>query len=510
MDLEIGSLASGGLVLGANPVELPPNIFSYVENVEFTRKGVRPLRQPSPRNFTVPGARLVYRAVDTQVNGGVRVVLLFCEDKVYVFTGFSFVDVTPDGMVSSFDWSVTEYNGYVVACNGQNFPYYYDFADSYAQLKVLPNWPQSLIPKRLSSLNNFLIFMGLVSDGTFANQIIVWSDAADLGSLPSDYDWANPASRAGFYTLPNFEEFVSAQILNKSLIVYRSNSIYEMRFIGGTFVFSIDPRFDNKPLFNSHTVATRGRVQYCVGKTEFYAHDGATDSVFDVRPVADYFFENVNLSYKHLARLVYDSSEDRLHLIYPHGNSTLCDRDLFFDFKSNCWSLSVLSGYSYVGTEFFSKTIPIRYETATTSYGDTEGDYVLRYEAFSDNELVYMNGSIFQVGGESQVMAARLTRSIVAYNAQDQSGGVTVKRNLNMLVTELWPKLTNGTLQFRLGFSQTELGAISWSDWQSPVDNLRADFFESGTYLHFEARNLNSDFTFTGYMLKAAPIGRPL
>lgn len=510
MQLEIGSLSSGGLVLGANPLELAPNIFSYVENVEFTRKGVRPLRQPISRNLPVPGNRLVLRAVDTLVNGGVRVVLLFCEDKVYALTGLLFTDVTPSGLLPSKEWSVAEFNGYVVACNGNNFPYYYDFASPESPMKVLPNWSEALVPKKLSSMSGFLIFMGLVSDGTFANQIIIWSDAAELGALPSNYNWADPTSRAGFYSLPDFEEFVAAELLNKSLIIYRTQSIYEMRFIGGTLVFSIEQRFKDKTLFSSRAVATRSRIQYCIGENEFYAHDSLADTTFDTKPISEYFFDNVNREYSYRVQMVYDASAERIHIFYPHGEATLCNRDLFFDFKTGCWSLAVLDGYSYVGTELISGTQHLTYEEANMSYEDSTDDFSLIYAPFSRDKLVYYNASIWQVGGESPVLPCMLARSIVAYNAQDQSGSVTVKRNLHVLVTEIWPKLSNGTLQFRLGFSQTAEGAVTWSEWQTAESNMRIDLFESGTYMHIEMRNQSQDFTLNGYMLNVANIGSPI
>lgn len=510
MQLEIGSLSSGGLVLGANPLELPPNVFTRAENVEFTRKGVRPLRQPVSRNLPVPGGRLVLRAVDTFVNGGIRVVLLFCEDKVYALTGSLFQDVTPSGILPSKEWSVTEFNGYVVACNGKNFPYYFDYADPEAPLKVLPNWSEVLVPKKLASMSGFLVFMGLVSDGTFANQIIIWSDAAELGSLPSNYNWADPTSRAGFYSLPDFEEFVAAELLNKSLIIYRSQSIYEMRFIGGTLVFSIEQRFKDKTLFSAQAVATRSRIQYCIGENEFYAHDGNTDTTFDPKPISEYFFDNVNRDYAYLVQMVYDASAERIHICYPHGDATLCNRDLFFDFKTGSWSMALLDNYSYVGTEFLSGTEQLIYEDANMSFEDSTDDFNLVYEPFSRDSLVYYNASIWQVSGESPVLPCTLARSIVAYNAQDTSGMVTVKRNLHVLVTEIWPKITNGTLQFRLGFSDTPEGTVEWSDWESATNNMRIDTFESGTYMHVEMRNQSLDFTFNGYMLNASNIGSPI
>lgn len=510
MQLEIGSLSSGGLVLGANPLELAPNIFSYGENIEFTRKGVRPLRQPVSRNLPVPGGRSVYRAVGTLVNGGIRVVLLFCADKVYALTGLLFKDITPANMSTSVDWSVTEYNGYVVACNGKDFPFYYDYADAESPLKVLPKWPEALVPKKLAAISGFLVFMGLVSDGTFANQIIIWSDAAELGSLPDDYNWADPTSRAGFYSLPNFEEFVSAKPLTKSLIIYRTESVYEMRFIGGTLVFQIEKRFDQKTLFSPQAVAVRDRVQYCIGQNEFYAHDGNTSTAFDPKPISEYFFENVNLEYAYLVQMVYDASLERLHICYPHQDATTCTRDLFFDFKTGCWSLAVLAGYTYIGTEFIPANVQLTYEDGTMSFEDSTDDMNLVYDRFSTENLVYYNSSIFQVGATSQVMNATLTRSIVAYNTQDTSGGVTVKRNLHMLVTELWPKLTSGILEFRLGFSETPLGTIQWSPWIAPDNNMRMDLFESGVYMHVEIRNLGQDFLLNGYMINAVGIGRPI
>lgn len=508
MDLEIGSINQGGIVLDIAPYDLSPQIFSYAENVEFTKQGVLPLLEPILFPVTLPPGKSVLHAEPATVNGGIKIVVFFCEDAVYILDKGELVDVTPVGLGASRLWSVVQFNGYVVACNGVNYPYYLDFYNYTAQLATLPNWPTSVLPKLLGSLSGCLFAFGNGSQYLFSDQFVLWSNIAELGQLPSDYDFTDPTSRAGITNLPNYEYFVSVVLLGQTLILYRSNSVYSVRFVGGNAVFAFQQAFSDKSLLAEKAVATKGRLHFCVDQGEFYVHDGITTQEFDAKPVSDYFYSNVNLDRLCLVQMFYDKVQDKLHLVYPSKNSTVCDFDLFYNFSTQTWSLDKVPACSYVGPVFLPNAEDnLTYDELEGTYLQWSGTYELEYGDLTRPSLSYFGNKVYTLDGATQYKLSLLRRNLVAYTVQDQSGATTVKRNLQVLITELWPKLYDGTVSFRIGFSEKPLSAVGWSDWLL-ADDFKLDFFESGRYLHIEIKNESRQyFNLGGYMLRARPIG---
>lgn len=508
MDLEIGSINQGGVVLDIAPYDLSPQIFSYAENVEFGKQGVTPLLSPINLYLTLPLGKTVLHAEPATVNGGIKIVVFFCEDKIFILDRGNLLDVTPSGLGASRLWSVVQFNGYVVACNGVNYPYYLDFYNYTAQLAVLPNWPTNVLPKLLGCLAGCLFAFGNGSQYLFSDQFVLWSNIAEIGQLPSNYDYTDPTSRAGLLNLPDYEYFVSVESLGQSLVLYRSNSVYTVRFVGGGSVFSFTPTFSDKSLLSEKAVATKGRLHYCIDQGEFYVHDGLTTQEFDAKPVSDYFYKNVNLDRLDLVQMFYDKVQDKLHLVYPSKTSSVCDFDLFYNFSTQTWSIDRVPSCTYVAPIFLPNAEDnVTYDGLEGTYDEWEGTYELEYANLNRPALAYFGSEVYTLEGATEYKVALLRRNLVAYTVQDQSGAVTVKRNLQVLITELWPKLYDGTVSFRIGFSDKPLSEISWSDWQL-ADDFKLDFFESGRYLHVEIKNEDQQyFNLGGYMLRARPIG---
>lgn len=507
MDLEIGGINQGGVLLDISPTEMSPQYFSYVENVVFTQEGVRPLPDFSSLGVSFPTGFLPDAAIDITVNGGIRGLVFFGKEKIYILIQDVFTNITPANFVEAITWTIVEFNGYVVACNGNSYPYYIDFFNYLTPMKILPNWPLTFLPKTMAEITGFLVFFGNNSNGIFNDQIILWSDLAELGSLPANYSIDDPASRAGVVTLSGYESFVAVRKLNKNLVIYRSKSVYLMRFVGGNSIFAFDLLFSERSLLGPNCVGIKGRLHYCLDNSELYVHDGLTATEFDTKPVSGYFYKTVNKNYLNKVQVIYDKKNDFLSIIYPTV-SEFCDTNLFYNFATQTWSIEKLSGIRFAGSLYYpNSALNLTFEQQTQSFENTEGDFNLNYPNLSNPYMLYFGSGIFSAENSKKFKESLLRRNLVAYTTQDQSGGVTIKRNLQVLITEMWPKLSEGNLNFRLGFSDKPNSTIAWESYQE-IDVDKLDTFSSGRYLHVEFKSVNSaNYLLNGYMLKAHPLG---
>jgi hypothetical protein len=507
MDLEIGGINQGGVLLDVSPTEMSPQFFSYAENCVFTQEGVRPLPDFSSLNVSFPVGFSPDAAIDITVNGGIKGLVFFGNTGIYLLLQDVFHNITPTNFVEAVSWTVLEFNGYVVACNGNSYPWYIDFFDYFKPMAVLPNWPLTFIPKLMAELNGFLVFFGNNSNGIFNDQLVMWSDIADIGALPSNYAIDDPASRAGITNLSGYEFFVSVKQLNKTLVVYRSKSVYLMRFVGGNAVFSFDLLFSERSLLGQNCVGVKGRLHYCVDQGGFYVHDGISATEFDSKPVSGYFYKHVNKNALDKVQVIYDKKNDYLNVLFP-TTGLLCDTNLFYNFATETWSVEKLSGVRFAGSWYYPKeNLNKTYEQQTETFEALQGNFTLDYPNASNPFMLYVGTDIVSAENSTTFKPSLLERKLVAYTTQDQSGGVTVKRNLQLLITECWPKLTEGNLLFRLGFSEKPFGEVLWEPFQE-MDVAKINTFSSGRYLHVEFKSVNSsNYLFNGYMLKAQSLG---
>lgn len=267
--IDLGGLHTGGLYLDKARYDLPPHFFTKGYDIDFTERGVEPAIAEVP--VLTP---LQLNPLHIIHNREIRppVVLYVGANKAYeiqeeIHTEVTRVSAPYSGSAVTSSWDSTFFNGVWVLANGTDIPQAWYGKGKLVDLpgfSVIKNNPAIIRP-----LNNILITLGYkAKEGNiFGPHHIFWSNIADPGTLPPDWDYANPASKSGFFMLSDAGGIpITAEVLGTELFIYREQAVYALRYVGGAYIFQSELRFDSYGILGRHTVVNIGRQHFCIDK----------------------------------------------------------------------------------------------------------------------------------------------------------------------------------------------------------------------------------------------------
>lgn len=511
MKLELGQLGSGGVVYDIKPYDLPPNVFNKTLNVEFDGFSVKPMIEevglltPLPETFEPIALHQGY------VFGNLAVWVAGTADRLFILFKDAWFDITPEGLRSVGHWNIFSYNGYVICHSEENPPYYVDIHDWLTSAKEVPNWPANVRCRHLGGFSGFLVGLGLSSsDGFFDRQLVFWSDLAEAGSLPSNFNFSDPASRAGFVTLEGEEEFITGLPLGNSYIIYRSKSIYSMRFIGGVSVFAFERRDKNTRLLNRDSVCEIDGMHFFIGKDSFYFYDGIQKVPVGKGQVSDTLFKTWD---EDTVRVYPDPDNLKLWIYYSIGSEVfgMCFRykQSFFFPRSFDSILAIGSGQIFDPDEIDLWT------DWSMSWLELDKTWELVYENEDLNRLVYATATGFVTVPKTGLFKeAFLERTCLAFLDTDQANTITLNRTVRKVIREVWPEMDLGKVVIQMGYAETALENPTYAVGKvfDASLSLKQDWIYSTKYPAFRISNLINgstvDFSLTGFGIEVEFGGR--
>jgi len=298
---------------------LPLEVISRAENMSFDdgfAQRVRAYQQVFGTLLTPPRYLLASSDENSQywVYAG--------DTLVGVTDGTTHTDITPAGILDSSDlvqpWTGGIQNQLVVLNQLNSGPYYWDL-DVVTDLVPLPDWPVNDLCEAMRPFGEFLIAMNIFTSGQRLPDLLRWSDAAPPGDVPQS--WTPAAdSQAGEVSVSfNRGGLVDGLALRDRFYVYKTESVYLLQLIGGTFIFS------QRPVFNSFGALARNCIVEWRGRHivltdgDLVAHDGTNvESLLNAQNRRDVFSqlsgENFGNSY-----LALDSETSELFVCVPKG-----------------------------------------------------------------------------------------------------------------------------------------------------------------------------------------------
>lgn len=515
-DLEIGSLGVTGVNLDISPVDLPPQVFNNVLNLDFTGTHITPMVAAVSRASKPVGLGAAYFMESFYIAGDVLCWLVCGEASAHLLYMHTWYDITPAGMLPSKDYQSTVINGYLMVNNGRQKPFYVDIFDPLSPLRTYDAWPDNQLCRIIASLEGILIGFGPQdSSGIFNKSLMIWSDIADPGVLPSNFNFADPASRAGFTTLEGDEFPITARMLENRIQLYRSNSIYDIAYVGGTFVFSTTRRQLQPNLFSKNGVAAFRRSHFGIGDGYFFIFNGLDIQPLGVDECVATFFKTVNRSLADSVRVVYDNKVDEIMIAYPEVGFTACNKALIYDLGKKLWKIRELNLVTCISTGFFARPEDsLSWNNITVSWENWIVPWQVRYSVAEISNLVFAEPTgLFKIPDEGAPMTAFGQRLYCAFDSQDTTGRVNNRRSAMKLLTELFPEAV-GRLRFRVGTSLLPNATFDWSDWQSfdAAFEQKLDLHQSGKFIAYEIDNvvggLPQYFELTGFALNVKSAGR--
>jgi len=533
--LPIRDLGSSGVITDVSPYNIKLNAFSRGFNVRFDEGKV--LRSPIFRKikdslgFT---PRFVYGVVPS---GGFDTVLMLSDSWV--------INEYASGTVSNRSGSITgstdprPYTGTSLAdvtyINRQDRVPVYRLSSS-TNFADLTNWTSNWRAGSLRSYGDFLIALNMTEGSTSYPTRVRFSNLVTANSIPDSWDETNTTKSAGFNDLVQIKtEIIDGATLGTNFIIYASDQVWMMEFVGGTFIFNFRKLFTDSGIINQNCAVEVEGKHYVFGSFDIYVHDGTSkQSICDER-VKNFIYSSLNNQDADRCFVHHNPTLNEIYFCYKSGdayinfpNADRCNRAAVYNYRNDTWSFMDLPNVS--SSTIANVNSVATYATSTTTYTLTGGTYYQQQDSYSRHSL--MVGETLTPDGITSDKLYGIDLSDagqIAFQLDIEAtkpvylertgldldeGGLAASQYV--VVTRIFPQAdtinTNDTtMDFEFGASDIPRTTPTYSSvvtFDIATDH-KIDSRAAGRYLSYRMKlSDNKDFEISGFDLDVTPTGR--
>ena len=391
-NLPIRDLGSVGVITDQDPFNLPLNAFTRAKNVRFDQGNIR--RSPGFRDVsTVTGFTPVFTYGLYNATGYDTVVIVSDNFNVYEYSNGSVtLDYTSGASTSPAQVTATSLANVQYLNREDLAPVYRSPAMN--NVATLANWPSGYTCASLRSYGDFLIAMNMGEAGQSYPTRVRFSDIALANNAPSSWDATDATKSAGFNDLAQMTTpIIDGQTLGSNFLIYSSDQVWLMEYVGGTFIFNFRKLFNDAGVINQNCVVEVEGKHYVFDQDDIYVTDGVSiHSLVDGR-VKDYIFSGIDTSAFNKCFVQFDQAREEIYFCYKSSddmaeftNGDGCNRAAVYNYRSNTWSFMDLPNV-YSGTTANVSTVAT-YESTGLTYDIAGGTYASQDAGYDRNILM--------------------------------------------------------------------------------------------------------------------------
>jgi len=255
---------------------------------------------------------------------------------------------TGRALTYNYRWNGGLFSGYLILNSGSGKPQTWRAVKKNA-VADLPNWPDGLVAGILKPFGYFLVAAHLEdSSGTYENRIR-WSSSAAPGMLPSSWSLTDASVDSGQFDLNDDSPggIIDMVELRDWLIVYKRNSIWAMRYVGGGAIFATTQLFEGQGALSTNCVASfsyKGGQFHCVlTGDDVIIHDGRSVVKRLENRVAKRMRQEFNSALWQKAYVVNNAEKYENWIVYPvQDESTYFDKAIIWNYNEDSVSFQYL------------------------------------------------------------------------------------------------------------------------------------------------------------------------
>ena len=481
-DIEINDLTSYGVIRDVEAHQLPPEAFSFGENIRFCAEGVERIGGQA-QIFGTPG---VAPHFTLPVQSASQTFWLYVSlTKGYVWDGSAHTNITRQtaavdvNYTGSFtrEWNGTLLGGVPILNNGVDPPQYWATLSTATKLAALANWPASTTAKVLRAFGPYLLALNVTKSGTIYPHMVKWSHPADPGSVPSSWDNTDSTKDAGENDLPDVQAgtIQDGLPLGNRFFVYKEGSVWRMTQIGGQFIFDFGTSafIETAGLLTARALAITGDGTRHVfaSQDDILVHNGNdVESVLSER-YKRYLFNAIDSTNYKNCFMYTDPYNNEVVFCYPESGQTNPNRALIWNYrigKKGCISEREINFRNAAVGNIESASADVWSGVAGTwnSYlGPWQQQIRRRLVACNTDATQFQqmeSGSTFA----GTAFTATLQREDVAVIGRKRTGEWIEDFKRHRMVTRTWIKATGAPISVRLGSRSVDGGRQPGVRWQ--------------------------------------------
>lgn len=379
------------------------------------------------------------------------------------------------------------FNGVAIINDSVGGPFYWSVDRAVRALR-LPGWPSGWRVVSMRSHSGFLFGIGRLDMGGI--QRVVWSDAAEAGSLPASWQPAADNLAGWVDLLPAVSPCIDGISLGNEFLVFKGESVHAFTFTGGVEVFSVRVRFATVGLASVGGFA-RGpseRFLFAASHGDVMISDGVSYQSVLTGKAQRTYYDDVLASA--LGGLIQGATLARLGLSLmaytPRGGAGMT-RALIYD-----WASGAISWRSLPESRCISEGRAIQDVTRNKWDGDSEAWN--KDPTPWNAELVAATGDDVLVGGAGLWLISEQNAEGVADPVYLLKLGASLGNSENQkLIRRVWPRIRGvGRVLVRVGASVEASGPVEWSDAVEFElgQSGHVDLFRRGRFVAIELQSL--------------------
>jgi hypothetical protein len=415
-----------------------------------------------------------------------------------VTDGVTHHDVTPAagvGVTKAGDWTGGVLNGVPFLNNGIDVPVYWTTEPTEIMLP-LPNWPANTRVAALRPFKYHIVGMNVTDDTGEFPELVIWSDAADPGTIPQE--WApTPDNQAGSFAISTGQgAVIDGGELRDEFIVYKVRSTTVMHYVAGQFVFS------NRKAFVTSGILARGcwaemyGQHYVLTDGDFIRHNGTQLETLIDGINRNWLFDQIDSVNYTSSHIVISHSTNSVWLNFPKSGHEQPDTALVYDIRSEVFGLID-----------YDEDIAFMTRGVFNIPGKTN-DFDGRTDVFDDAPDLF-NSSLLNPTSDVLVFCRYEPKKMLAVDGYLREGE-PVPVLLQMLskdmgepqamklITAVWPAGRQGggseagLFRVRVGQQVTLDDPIRWSPAKQIGQFQKAPFLVSGRFISLEYSGLQT------------------
>lgn len=519
-DIDINDIAARGIVRDEPPYQIDPEIWTTALNMRSRDNGMVRMEGWS-QVFGTPG---VAPSFAMPIVSPSTVFWLYTSlTKGYVYDGATHTDITRAvggdyTAANTRDWNGTIFGGIPILNSGTDVPQYWAALSTGTKLAALPNWTSTVRAKIMRSFGAYLIGFYITKNSTVYPHMVKWSAEADQpGDVPPSWDETDVTLDAGEYDLYDVNSGVIKEAISFSnkMYVYKEQSTWTMRFVGGRAVFAIEPLYETTGILGPRCAAVTGdgKNQIVVTQDDFIIHNGGQPASILEKKLRKEIFAAMDTANYENSFLYIDPANNEAVWAFPESGQTQPNRAVVFNYKSG--AVTEMDGITYRGaaTGRLEAISEEEWADGTDTWDDDTGSWNTQERRRTvlfgtDNTLFYkLNDGLTRDGANFLGTLQRVGLSVIG---KKRTGEWIVDHEIRKLVDRIWPKIKNGSVAIRFGTQETVDGPVTWTA-AVPFDPTTQVFCDPDPPLEGRATAIeivgSGDFRLDGYKYAVTPLG---
>lgn len=535
----VRQLGSAGVVTDVDPFNLPFNVFTRAKNVSFDGGNIK--RSPVFRTVEDVGAAFTSPKFAMGVFSETSYdSILIATDNLSIYEYASGTGTFTSVHSGSASSSTEAYTGTVLS-NVQyinrpdNVPLHRD--PSASVFTSLTNWTSTWRTQSLRSYRDFLVALNVTEGSTSYPTRVRFSDISLANSVPSSWDATDATKSAGFNDLVQMETpIVDGATLGSNFIIYSSDQVWLMEFVGGTFIMNFRKLFNDAGVINQNCIVEVQGRHYVFDRDDIYVTDAVSrQSICDGR-VRDYIFNGMDSASTSRCFVFHNEMAEEVYFCYKSQDDmaeftsgSACNRAAVYNYKSDTWSFMDLPNVISATTANLNTVST--YAASILTYDNAGGTYHQQAAAFSrhpifvsientadglTDDTLYALDSIDTSQVSKPISSAANKGIFLERIGLDMDTEVSLPIDTYKVVKRLSPQVStlsaDKTFEFTVGASDVANVAPTYGSavtFTAGTD-YKVDLRQAGRYLAYKIGTGSTvkDFVISGFDLDIVAVGR--